>query len=829
MPTSDSPSSSFLSATESAAGNTSPDQKHSFWIQEDIEAFRWDQVYPYQLLVVRRGQDGYTPENNWEFTLPFPPQSMSYSMGFGVAGHVTQGGYIEEHSGAPVRNISFSGTLGVLPLRGTAPTRSSANFGESIFGGTIEQTNRTAVAAQSLASNFTGENPAFQENLVSKFEFADGQLGTIGKTSGYYQMRLLKNFFENYLHAKLKAENKDLRLALCLFKQQSVYLVTPTGAFNITQSAESPLEYLYSLSFKAWRRITLSSGNANSANQYKPAPRVQGAMQRALKIIMDARDVLENARDILGAVAGDIDEAVFTPLRETSLFIKDLSGMHLAYTDLPKHVAKDAKASIVQFVALREQLDVKPEASSRTSGDTFVDPTVHQDAVDGLKRQGARLHATKRRPQNKEIDVSDPSVNVLDDYNFLKNVKPGETNLDPVTIDAIQRERERVRALTRRDFEDMMAKAAKLAADFADSVGAGNAVFNATYQRPAITVSKTPSSQDYKVLFALNKFVAQLGKLAATTETQVKRLSSVDYVAGLARRSGLAFKTPRSKFLVPFPYGYTMEQLSQQYLKDPDRWIEIAALNGLRAPYIDETGSRTPLLTTGSGNEVVVADVSGLYIGQQVWLIASNTAKSMRRVTKIISNSETMHTVIVDGDADCERFTVAGEAVLHSFLPDTVNSQMTLYIPSQDEPVSLDYQAKEVPGLTVYDQFLNSAGFDLLLTANNDLALTPDGDCLLAVGLQNLIQEIRLRLSIPRGSLNRHPEFGLPVQVGQSVADMSAKDIAKALKTMFADDPAFTGVTAVKVLVKGPVTSISMAVTVKGQTQPIPLTLDVRR
>ena len=103
-------------------------------------------------------------------------------------------------------------------------------------------------------------------------------------------MRLMKNFFENYMNAKLKSENKDLRLALCLFKQQAVYLVTPVGALRFTQAADSPLEYRYSLNFKAWRRITLDSGNADPANQYVPAPRSPNAMARVLKGILDARD-----------------------------------------------------------------------------------------------------------------------------------------------------------------------------------------------------------------------------------------------------------------------------------------------------------------------------------------------------------------------------------------------------------------------------------------------------------------------------------------------------------------------------------------------------------
>ena len=56
----------------------------------------------------------------------------------------------------------------------------------------------------------------------------------------------------------------------------------------------------------------------------------------------------------------------------------------------------------------------------------------------------------------------------------------------------------------------------------------------------------------------------------------------IEAVAGLARASGIAFTVPTSKFAVPFPYGMTLEMLAAQYLGSRDRWMEIAALNGLR-------------------------------------------------------------------------------------------------------------------------------------------------------------------------------------------------------------------------------------------------------
>jgi hypothetical protein len=75
---------------------------------------------------------------------------------------------------------------------------------------------------------------------------------------------------------------------------------------------------------------------------------------------------------------------------------------------------------------------------------------------------------------------------------------------------------------------------------------------------------------------------------------------------------------------------------------------------------------------------------------------------------------------------------------------------MMLYIPSDAPPAEDDLQLKSIPGLDVYDQLLNVGGVDLLLTQTGDLAITPDGDCRLAVGLQNIVQTARIRLASRR-------------------------------------------------------------------------------
>jgi hypothetical protein len=328
-------------------------------------------------------------------------------------------------------------------------------------------------------------------------------------------------------------------------------------------------------------------------------------------------------------------------------------------------------------------------------------------------------------------------------------------------------------------------------------------------------------------MFALNNVVMEVSRLAVSGDINETGLSSMDFLAGLASRSGIAFRVPRSKFAVPFPYGHSLEQLATRYLGDPDRWFEIAALNGLRAPFVDEVGFDLTLLTNGVDNQVTVADSTNLYVGQPVWLNATTTSRTRRHITKIDKISSSMSVITLDGDADLDRYTTMSSATLHAFLPDTVNSEMMVYIPSDIEAEDTDFQTKAVPGLDVFDQLINAGGFDLLLTNDNDLAITPDGDCRLAVGLTNIIQTARIRLSVVQGTLNRHPEFGLPVKVGVSTADVDASTLLKSVQNLFADDPTFTGVTSASIRKVGPAVNIGMGVGIRGQSQVIPITFNL--
>jgi hypothetical protein len=425
---------------------------------------------------------------------------------------------------------------------------------------------------------------------------------------------------------------------------------------------------------------------------------------------------------------------------------------------------------------------------------------------------------------------------MLDKY--IENPEANADLLDCLKLDSVrapssvnikaEAEAQRVRNFTRADWEERRAIIQDFIVSFSNAVGAGDDSFNENYSVAATNADRTPTDDEYEALFAFNDLLSEIDQIIYEKYgEQTETTSSLDYVAGLASASGVAFQKPISKFPVPFPYGSTLEQLASIYLGDPDRWHEIATLNGLRDPYVDEVGFDVKLTGNGEGNRLPVESAENLQLNQTVWVSAPAVQRTKRHILDI---SETNGYVVLtlDGDSDLALYSAANGAVLHAFLPDTVNSQMVIYIPSMETPASDDDELP-IPTSDKYDSLINVAGVDLLLTNENDLVITPDGDGRWAFGLNHLVQRVRVVFGTPRGSLIRHPSFGVPVEVGKSVADLSMRDLKKAVGTLFSGDPAFNSVSNISVVQTGPALNIALGLEVVGVEQPIAVAVKALR
>lgn len=796
----------------------------------------WNKLFPYQLIIMHRTGDG-----KWErsllsstptpFTLPIAPQSLTIDMAFAMQVEATQGGIVEQSNGSPFRDIVLQGTTGVLPLRNTVAKPTEFNLAGGIFAGTVQAASILATqVAQSLSLDSLN-------NVIPEAEFEAG--ATAGQGTGFHQFLLLKRFLEWYSKAKTTKDGQNLALGFAVWKEEEIYLVTPSK-FTVSRSAQSALAYNYTLSMRAWKRVTVKGGVGGVTVPHVFPGRDANKYAQVLNKIDEARRALENGRNVLSAIRADVNNAVFGNLRTLSLFVKDVLGTGLAVTDLPFELYGDFKNGLLEapaiLASIRQAAGASPETihaaqdlqdladtsqKSKTRGGHA--PVPQGAGPVGVAQSGNTLNGNSASPANKLF------ANPADYHDFWSRVALNSLNLRPETVRRIDRERSSVRSLRREDFERMRTDMASVLADFEAAVGVGNVAFTRVFGTTNRNALRTePSDGDWEIMFNLGEAMRQLDAMAASSSiNRVQNNTPSDIIAGLAQRSGIAYTIPASKFLVPFPHEYTLEQLSAKYLGTPDRWIEIATLNGLRSPYVDEIGFVQRFLTNGSGNSFSVADASRYYVGQPVWLSAIGITRRKRHITKINVLSTSVAIIFVDGEADLNRFTLALQSEIHAYIPETVNSLQFIYIPSSD-PAETDWLTKAIPGVDAFDPMFRVGGADLLIDSNGDLVISRDGTTRLAVGLTNLIQRLRIGIATPQGSLARHPEFGFGVIPGTSTSDVSAKAVLSAAKSFVANESGFSGVSYAAVQKKGSGMTISLAVEIAGVAKTVPITVDLK-
>lgn len=824
------------------------ESKSRFFQPISIDEARWNQLFPYRLLVVDAAKNhtiigggaiikttvskpngGSTAsiitfepvDNQWVFRLPISPQALNIQDTYAIQTSATLRGVMEEHSGVRFKLISASGTMGVWPYREsvTAPP-SSPGLIRSLFGGTLESLGNVVNQIQGVINTATGGHPAAKPKTVSPKESNAGPSST-----GYYQALALQQFLEQYAEAKKDPKNSTWRLVFDIPKQNQSFIVSPM-MFTWKQNANKPMEIMYDLQLKAWRRIQLNSPAPATIDNAAISP---GVLQQVLNTVTQARKVMAASMDLIGAVRSDA-RTPLEILRQTSLFVKDLAGVAFTAADLPSQIAQDYSSSIASAIA---NLD-----SASLSGDAASDPSV-SSAISKMKqsfsqREGLSVDAVSTGQLGKQAQIAqsiDPSLNVLSnpDANFtlfnelpLDNLKL--TAQQQATINALAEE---ARSTTVDDLKSYRAQMLELALQISNNFGAGDEYYNAVYNRPEPKERIQPLTLDeYDILKSIYDVVQSYDILTATTEVDdLKKKTNMEYVAGLADLSGIKFEDSTSKILVPVPFGLTIEEIALRYLGDAQRWLEIVTLNNLRDPYIDENGFQYELLSNATGRQITVGSQNNLYLGQRVVLRSATQPPVARRILGIDRLSDTSFLITLDGAPDLDGFTTVDQAYLQAYLPGTVNSQQKIFIPS-DLPADSGPTIIQ-PASTQGDPLAGLSKVDWLLTESGDVARNSYGDFRLSAGMTNLIQALKTKIGSKKRTILAHPGFGLGIEPGVMNSDITAQQIFDDVNDLVKEDPRFQGVSSLQIELNGPKLVINMSVVIAGNQGVFPLTFEV--
>lgn len=817
----------------------------TFFTKYNLDPTRWDKVFPYRLVVIdvsKKGNNGvvsgnigtlnsgfttkFSPMHNgfsfelantqsseWSFTLPITPQQLSIQDLYAVNGTATARGVTEEHNGVKFKIITAKGTMGVRPNRETIGMESGQSNLQTIFSGTLQ-------SAKNIGNTIRGFKQIVQGRIGDESSLSDDDL----RKTGYYQAMLMGQFLERYAEAKKNPKNKHWRLCFDIPKQNKSFIVIPE-AFSLKQSNMRPNQMLWDIKLRAYARVTISG------NKFVQAPNLfaQNDYQKLMSTIRQTRKIMSSSVDLIKAVRSDFRKP-FEALRQVSLAIKDVAGLVLTVADLPNSIIKDASNSIEQSVL--NFFDAASLFSKTNISDFFKS----SDQEDITKAVVGMIYIKHKDSENGNIKLKDDETEPLNKikeepekyFGFYDSVDVGGLELTPEQEQKITDTQEESAFINIDNLNEHKATISDLHSAISSNMGTGDTTYSQVYNKPTPKEFTTePNLDDLELLQSLMESIQVIDDLTATKSfDNSKKTDSLEFVSNLANNAGIEFTLPQGKKLVPVPFGLTMEEISARYLKDPNRWIEISAINNLRSPYIDEDGFMYNLLSNAEGRQFNVDDSSSqLFVGQKLTLRSNTVPSFIRTITEIEKIGDNNFLITVDGEADLNKLKATDNASMQAYLPGTTNSQNRIYIPvnatSGDEDNTF-----EIPSLE-NTQINKLAKVDWLLDENGDIALNSIGDVRLSTGMTNLIQAAKLKLNTRRGTLLAHLDYGISTSVAASLADIDNGQILSEIDNLFALDPRFEGLDNAEVVLDGNTLSINLTVKIAGGNGVIPIGFNV--
>jgi hypothetical protein len=271
--------------------------------------------------------------------------------------------------------------------------------------------------------------------------------------------------------------------------------------------------------------------------------------------------------------------------------------------------------------------------------------------------------------------------------------------------------------------------------------------------------------------------------------------------------------------------------MAQKYLGDVSSWFELATVNNLQPPYVDEVGTKFNLLAPGSNNNVLISAerARDVHVGTKVSIGSYKVREQFRAVERLIVNSDNTMVLFLSGDSDMSQFKTTEGAFVRVFATHTVSTGSFISIPLTSESGTQTRNTPQSDALRRIDRALYDFGVDVARDSKDDIVIDANGNFKMAYGLRNVRQAVMGALRTVRGELPFHQDYGIDVDIGgQFVGDVDAMTVvAEAIRSSVLSDSRYVDCRVISINGTPSSMAINMTVTIAGSSQVIPLSFVV--
>ena len=770
----------------------------------------WNQVFPYGFALYEADPTGnifrlaqgalLIPFGGINrISLSLPPTSIRWSIPFATELTATNGGVIEEHNGVVFRPISIEGSTGLMPTRGNP---NGGILDNSLVKAAASLIPATTSAITTLVKQIT----AVGNSIVGSSSSAQGQFSLNGASSilsqsGYVSFWLLSNFLVAYEEAKKKVQYQNLRLVFEVPKDNMGYVVS-LGNFEAGKTAQTVYPYSYQIQMTGFDLVDLSNiGGALASYDAPtiPTPSNPGAIKAVLNVLSAGRNAMLAQQNVLLAANADATD-ILNGFQQAFLSVKGLVSTPTDISDFANSVAANATqlfqgdfATVLANTWTQQQALGNPDAAQALGSSVqTTQSSVPSNQPVTTTPQGETVNpnsaANQASPQSQglmtalNLALADPTIaQTIPTSSFTAPASLQQAMTQQLS-DANNTSANDIRTLN-----DKLQNASDLLAFTTDSMDPDyQQTFNLI---PPTGIVRQLTEDDVILQSSMQESIAGYDSLLATGELYNEREPDPFVLANQYLDPTDQLISPISCYPVVVEQGSSVDKLAQRYLGDANRAEEIILLNGLRAPYIDETGFVVQMSGIGS-RTCIVSSLTNLIIGQTVTIKGKGVASQRRTIVNLQDFGTGLYQVTFDGDSSLNlEIPQSTNPNFTARLPGCVGSNDIILMPSQ---VDLGQIAERPTYLQ--SQLTNAEKVfkvDIALGPNGDYIKDQNGDWVLAYGYTNALQALSLKVQTGRGELEQAPEFGLPLRIGQRTSDIPASELNNMVYRQVTMDPRF--------------------------------------